>query len=256
MTTPEIARKVKLDEWLAVLVGVAYIVPIVLREYALHALGVPQLPGKYYLQQHAGYLALALLSLRLPACMLLVLAWSFRREGTLREALRPRNWSMLRSLLLATVGVSVLLNALGAWPYSWRWSSNTTADFAGTLIRNGSWAPLLIWLILHVLVTPILEEVVFRFGVLRVVERKTGSAKAGIAVSSLLFGAAHLGYWPVWRTDQQHLVNSVWLTGFSLLLGWLTVKHDGNLTLAIAAHATRNGVELSMLVVSILCCIK
>jgi membrane protease YdiL (CAAX protease family) len=147
--------------------------------------------------------------------------------------------------------VSFALNAVNLWPFTWRWAGDPSAAYIGALVENHSWLAIGIWAGIVAVITPIIEEVVFRFGVLRVVARYTRSPWMGILGSSLLFGVAHLGYWPIWYPDLQHLVNASWLVVFSVLLGWVTLRRQGNITLAIAVHSARNTLELGLLIAAL-----
>jgi membrane protease YdiL (CAAX protease family) len=157
---------------------------------------------------------------------------------------------IMKAICLACI-VSLALNALNLWPFAWRWATDPTADYIRVLLGNGSWLAIGIWAALVAVITPIIEEVAFRFGVLRALARYTRSPWKGVLGSSLLFGITHLGYWPIWHADVQHLVNASWLFAFSVLLGWLTLRRQGNITLAIAVHSTRNALELGLLIAAL-----
>lgn len=147
--------------------------------------------------------------------------------------------------------VSFALNALNLWPFTWRWAGDPSAQYLRALVENHDWLAIAIWAGLVTVITPIIEEVVFRFGILRALARYTRSPWIGILGSSLLFGIAHLGYWPIWQPDRPHLVNASWLVAFSVLLGWLTLRRQGNITPAIVIHSARNALELGLLIVAL-----
>jgi membrane protease YdiL (CAAX protease family) len=100
------------------------------------------------------------------------------------------------------------------------------------------------WLLLGVVVGPFIEELVFRFGVLQTVRKRTGSGAKAVIVSSTAFAVGHFGYLP---PDEAHLVNSGWLFFASLLLGQVTLRRNGRVTLSVTAHMARNALEVLLL---------
>jgi membrane protease YdiL (CAAX protease family) len=239
----------RLEERVAVLAGVLYLLPLFWREHILHALGISYTWSPPHLAETLRLQVLALAMLRLPAfaCVLWLALrpgggalWRSLRPATLRETVRGIGLTLL---------LSVALNALNLWPFSWRWHEDTAATYLGAFLTVNDWLLIAIWAALFIVVTPVVEESVFRFGILRSLLRHTRSTRAAVLGSSLLFGLAHLGYLPL--PDLQHAVNACWLFLFSLLLGWLTIQRAGNISIALIAHAARNAVELTLLLVAI-----
>ncbi len=99
--------------------------------------------------------------------------------------------------------------------------------------RAHSGGIVLLFLVVAVL-TPICEELFFRGFLLRGLERRVGTARA-IALSSVLFGAAHLEF-----------IQFPALALFGLLAAVLTVRTD-RLGAAVAAHMAFNATALIQL---------
>ncbi len=226
-----------------------YLGAVVFRDYLLvRCLGIPStLTSEYFAQSASTYFGANVL-LRLPALLVIGLLLVQRRAGDgLRRALRPSKRDPLVGTVATVLVLSFLLNGLGLWPFSWRWPSDSTARIAHEVVSAGAWVALGWWIVLAAIATPIIEEIIFRYWLLKAVARTTRSARLAIGVSSLLFGVAHLGYWPIWHPDVQHLTNAAWLFAGSVALGHLTVRADGRLGVALAAHMTRNGCEVAVL---------
>ena len=240
------------SENVALAAGMLYVGAIFFQEPILtHALGVPRVVSADYLLEHSAWHASALVLVRIPSLLVLVWATLWLQDRDLRRSLRPVRLHWLGGVVAATVLCSALLNALDVWPFMWRWAGDTSAEYARILVGSGRWLTLGIWAALGIVVAPFVEEAVFRFGILRLILRHTHSAWLAILGSSLLFALGHLGYWPIGRSDLQHLVNSAWLFAFSLLLGWLTICGRGNIMAAVAVHSARNALELGLLLVAL-----
>jgi membrane protease YdiL (CAAX protease family) len=95
------------------------------------------------------------------------------------------------------------------------------------------------------IVNPLIEEVVFRFGVLSVIRDRTGSDAAAVAGSALLFSAVHFG--PSFQFTPVLAAHGVLLFIFALLLGTITTRRYGRIGMAVAAHVGRNLAEQVLL---------
>lgn len=149
----------------------------------------------------------------------------------------------------ATVLLSLLLAVFRLWPWTWQWPPRAAVNVAAALIAGGQLLGFAIWGAALVIVTPVLEEAVVRFGLLETFKSLTGSSAAGIGGSSLIFAIAHLG--GKWRPDEGHLNNASWLFFASLFVAVLTERRGGKLGFAIAVHAARNLAEFAVLLLSV-----
>jgi hypothetical protein len=185
---------------------------------------------------------LATVGLQLPTVWLIGLAFA-RKRSSLRSSLRLLSAQTVALVLLITLVVSLGLNAFELWPFTWRWRESGVHQFATTLVESGQITTIVLWSFSSMLLRPFIEEAVFRFGVLRVLQALSGSSTVAVAGSALAFGVAHLGS-PFWRPDTPHLLNAFWLFLASVWLGAVTARCSGNLVASITAHVTRNSLEL------------
>jgi len=161
-------------------------------------------------------------------------------HGVLAGQLLPV-WPLLWRTFLITLFVSVLLDVTTFWPFSWR--GQTSTIWYQVLLDTRQYGGLLSFAVTTSFIIPLIEECVFRFTLLRLIANISGATWVGIVVSSILFGVGHLGRIDFWRADSIHLLNATWLTVFSICLGWIAVFRR-NLTVPIAAHVSRNVLEL------------
>lgn len=101
--------------------------------------------------------------------------------------LRTRSFAI--TVLLAAA-LALVLNATDIWPFAWRWQYDSNVGLVQALLTSAHTAALVYWLLLYSVGVPILEEVVFRFGLLRTVEHLTGSAPAAGVRGSRLRNAS------------------------------------------------------------------
>jgi membrane protease YdiL (CAAX protease family) len=101
------------------------------------------------------------------------------------------------------------------------------------------------------IVTPLIEEVIVRFGLLRAILQHTSSGKTAVMTTSVLFALAHVGL-PTWPPAIPYFSNAAWLFLASLLVGHLTVRSAGNITIALTAHLSRNALEFCLLLAAAL----
>lgn len=131
------------------------------------------------------------------------------------------------------------------------WAFNAAATVIFTLVADGepptntdlvdsattSTAALIALFIAVGLVTPVVEELVFRGFVLRAIGKRYG-APIAIAGSSIPFGMMHFqGGW-----------GGLWIIGllsvYGAILALLTVRNDGRLGAAIICHAINNSIAV------------
>lgn len=229
---------------LVLLAGALYVAAIFGRDWVLRAFGIPSEVSSDYLW-HSGTLhVVANFALRAPALLVIGIIWFRRPSSRLRASLSIESAQTMAWTVAVTVAVTFLLNLFGFWPFTWRWASDQTRLYLGALVASAQWFALLVWVLTAVIVGPLIEELVFRFGVLQAVRDWTGSSAKAVIVSSAVFALGHLGYLP---PDFAHLVNAAWLFAASLVLGSITLRLRGWLGVSLAAHAARNSLEVSLL---------
>ena len=183
-------------------------------------------------------------------CLVLVGSWALLHpDGALFQALRPG--SVRRSLKVAawSVVLFICLAGLHLWPWTWQWPPNTALIVAKSLETGGQYIALLYWYLSNCLIVPVVEEVGFRFGVVRTIVGIGGSPALAIAASAILFGVAHLG--GTLHPDRAHLVNSAWMLVFGGVTAAMFVRNSWELDTPIAAHVCRNTVEFVALLHSL-----
>lgn len=163
---------------------------------------------------------------------------------------RRTNLRTLVVVLVFTTVISLLLNALSLWPFTWRWGNSGVAQYMGLLVEQKRTAAIILWALNGTLLVPIIEETIFRFWLLRLLTRWSNSPLFAIGASSLLFALLHLGN-PFALPDRFHLTNAAWLFSFSLLAGHMTVRSKGSIGPALAMHCGRNTLELATLAFSV-----
>ena len=183
--------------------------------------------------------------------LLLRLVASNSRWTQLRDALTvpPGRRFGIASLFVLLLFFSTIADAVGIWQFAWR-TNRSAILFARALLEANSVAAILLWSIIHGLLTPVLEEVQFRFGLLRVALATSGSRTVAVVVTAVLFGALHLGY-PFWRPSVITGLRAVAALIVGIGLGALTLASRGRLWPAVVVHAARNLSEVGWLLVSL-----
>jgi membrane protease YdiL (CAAX protease family) len=224
--------------------GALYLSAILLRDWILRVFGIPSEVSADYLQHFGRLHVAASLALRLPALAVIGIVWARYPNSRLRASLAMESAGVLTRTVALTVVISFVLNLFGAWPFMWRWASDPTRSYIGVLVTSAQWSAVLLWVLTAVFVGPLIEELVFRFGVLQAVRDWTGSSAKAVTISSTIFALGHLGYLP---PDFPHVVNATWLFAASMVLGSITLRLAGRLGVSLAAHAARNTLEVSLL---------
>jgi len=161
--------------------------------------------------------------------------------------LKPEPALFVIACFLTIALAKLILNNVGYWPFTWRLPEDNARSFAATLITVGRWNALILWIVFFCLVVPCFEEIIFRYAVLQALVRRT-TTPMGVLLSSLLFGAAHLGFVPPSRWQ---VADVFWLSSFGLLLALITVRRSGNIALAIVAHVALNTSTAVVLLLTI-----
>lgn len=169
-----------------------------------------------------------------------------RPSSPLRSAMRGIN-VRLAAVLVAAASISVLLNLLSLWPFTWTSPANSTPIHVANLWGHHHWFGLGLLAIRTVVFVPFVEEVIFRFALLRMVARRTNSVHAGIYFSAALFAILHISP----TGDLVAFLNGIWLFIFSVIFGYIAAGPQGSILPGLVAHIGRNGTELVALLFAI-----
>jgi membrane protease YdiL (CAAX protease family) len=239
------SQRLDADIRLVLGVGLVYIAFINLREWLIQSVAGYPLPlTSDYVAQHGTPIMLARFALELSILILLAAIWGRAPKGALRAALRSDTAATTAGVATATAIVLFVLNNLDIWPFTWRWEGDSARPFVFALVEGGQHIGVLLWCTIVAVVIPLVEEVLFRFGVLRWASRWLGSNAAGVVLSSLLFGAIHTGPLP---PNRAHLTQALGSFGFAVVLSIMTVRNNGRIASAVAAHITKNSLEVATL---------
>lgn len=232
--------------------GVLYLLLVFWQEYIFHwSFGLPStIPANRFPEFAATY-QLGLTAFVLPVFAIILVSFFRSTNGPLRAALKLGGLAPAFGMAVGVVLLSLLLNNTSLWPFTWRSPDNAIVSHVAALFVHGHWLAISILAVRLVILTPVIEEVFFRFGLLQGIYNSTGSRVAAITISSLAFGIAHLGHWPFWQSGRMVLVNAFWLLTFSVAIGHITLKRKGRIITALVAHGTRNAVELGTLLYAI-----
>jgi membrane protease YdiL (CAAX protease family) len=129
--------------------------------------------------------------------------------------------------------IDFILIGIFSFLYFWLFGEPSVNTDIGTTWGSSSIEVILLFLSVAIL-TPIVEELMFRGYVLDSIQRMHGD-KVAILVSALLFGLIHL--WPPF------LIGSAFIGG--LIYGWLRIK-TGSLLTPIACHMMWNTMALAV----------
>jgi membrane protease YdiL (CAAX protease family) len=181
--------------------------------------------------------------------ILLLAVEALRPRSLLRQSFTIRSRSFAYGFIVALVA-SVILNWTNTWPFTWRWASSTTGAYAQLLLHRHQAPAMVVWAVTSIAILPVLEEAIFRVGLLRVLSHSTRSSRFAIVASSLVFGAAHLGS-PFWAPDVALFVNAFWVFVGALIIADTTVRDAWNVSIALGSHVARNAIEFTLLLLAV-----
>lgn len=118
------------------------------------------------------------------------------------------------NLVMSSV-ITLIPQSITSGQYSTLMNVATTGNPAIVLFATG-------------ILTPVIEEFIFRYGIIGIYLKKNENIKKAIIISALLFGIAHL-----------NLVQSTYAFIIGLILGWVYVKFE-NLLPCILIHVAIN----------------
>lgn len=136
-----------------------------------------------------------------------------KKQAPIKSIKRAEVWELLSFGIFLNVFISLVVSLFPSGNYDSLMNTVMQAPFVVTLLITG-------------VATPVLEEFVFRYAIIRFNQDK--GMKAAIFISALLFGVAHM-----------NLVQSTYAFFLGLILGWLYVK-EGNLLPSIILHIAIN----------------
>ncbi len=246
------------------LVGAAWLIAVIFDQYTVRFLAGPPTASLDTLKAHGASMTLALSATRLFGLVLVLLLIRLKSNTELRASLRPEPsqdhaiqipkrrapflrtdahrlplFARLTAVFVITAICSILLNNFDVYPFPWRWQYDQSVWFVRAYAETGHGLALVFFLLVSAVASPIIEEVFFRFGLLRAIRAWSGSSIVAVLGSALVFGAAHLGY-PFWRPTVGDIRNACGAAGLGLVLGTVVVRSNGRLTDAIAIHSANN----------------
>jgi membrane protease YdiL (CAAX protease family) len=258
-------------------VGAVWLIAVVFDQYTVRFLAGPPTASLVTLKAHGASITLALTATRLFGLALVLLLIRVKSNVELRASLRPKasqdhaiqipkrrvpSWradahrsppfGWLAAIFVITAICSTLLNNFDVYPFPWRWQYDQSVGFVRAYAETGHALALVFLLLVSAVASPIIEEVIFRFGLLRAIRAWSGSSIVAVLGTALVFGAAHLGY-PFWRPTVGDIHNACGAAGLGLVLGTVVVRSNGRLTGAIAIHSANNffvGVMLAFTALS------
>ena len=135
--------------------------------------------------------------------------------------------------------------ATGIWPWAWDVPESQSAALATQLVGNDLYVPIVFYLLVSAVCIPVVEEFIFRFGLTNYLYRKSSSAFFAITISSVLFGAMHVGNVAAMTAGAiQPFIGATLLGGIT---SFCTLRDGGRIGRAIIWHGLRNGVEAAVL---------
>ena len=230
-----------LERAIGLLTTIAFLLTTLFREYLLvEVFRVPPSPtGDFFLKAAPTYFEADLILKAVPVTIILcgMIDRTFRRS--LIRRLECVSVGKIVKTVAVVVCVTWLLNAAGVWPFSWRSFKDSGVPIAYMSLVGGHTGALALWGITLVVITPFLEETIFRNWLLRAVASWTGSGTCAVIVTSFLFALGHLGGG---RLNHDRLVHAAWLFVASCLLASITMRRAGCYAIPLTAHATYNAL--------------
>lgn len=231
------------DPEIALLIGLVYILSVWILPQLWERMGIPQLPTPDYLAESGTVHALSLALGGLPATAFLFLYLRFAEAEFMKLQLLGEREVVVGAVFLSSLLLFFLLDKFGVWPFTWRTIGNTSLDYARVLVRTNALIGIGILALSGIAITPILEETIFRFGVIQWTLQRTNSWVLSVVFSALVFAGAH-----AMAFSQHSLRLAVETFAFSTFTGWCVFKRKGRVGIPLALHAAKNTAELVSLI--------
>jgi membrane protease YdiL (CAAX protease family) len=219
------------DSCLALAVGFAYLAAVWFDQYTVQFLLGTVEPDAQFIHDHGDAVVFASTATRLFGLGLVVWLIRSRPNGQLRAALRLESARWLSVAIFLTLVTSALLSGFKQYGGSVVW--------VRALAESGHWQALVVWVMVSAGASPLIEEVIFRFGLLQSLRRWSCSLALSVVLSAVVFGAFHLGYAP-WRAAPVAIRTAISTGVFGLVLGTIVARNDGRISGSIAIHSSYN----------------
>lgn len=229
--------------FMVLVAGLLYVLAVWFRPYWQNLLGVPSPMTVAYLREHSSRVSVTWLVLRLPAMACLAVASAKCRELRVAAIDTPR-----LVIFGAAVGgaATFVLGFTQIWPWTWTFPGNPGKIYTYVILEQSQWSHIATLFLMGSFIDPFIEEVMFRFSVLRIALAKTGNAGVAVIVSSIAFAVVHLG--PAFNLTSYIVWHSLWIFILSNILGWMTLRRRGHISVAWAVHGAVNAVNLASLI--------
>jgi len=211
------------DPEIALLIGLVYFLSRFILPLFMEAMGVPQFPTAEYLAERGTIHALSIALTEFPALAFLILYLRFADAEFLKLQLKGESRRGLGAVFLVSLISFVLLDRSGVLPYTWRTGENDSLGYARILVDSRAVLGIVVLGISGFLITPVIEEVIFRFGVIQWTLRRTNAWSLSIGISAVLFGLAHM---VPFSPAKPRLALETF--AFGLLTGWCVFKMSSN----------------------------
>jgi len=226
------------DPEIALLIGLVYFLSMIILPPLMQAMGVPQFPTAEYLADRGTVHALSIAFTGFPALAFLLLYLRFADAEFLKLQLSGENHRVLGAVFLGSLILFVFLDNVGVLPFTWRTMENGSLQYARILVDTRAVLGVVILGVSGVLITPVIEEAVFRFGVIQWTLRRTHAWSVSVGLSAVLFGLAHTT--PFSQHNSRLAAETF---AFGLFTGWCVFKRQGRIGIPIALHAAKNAAE-------------
>src|SRR5581483_3723179 len=200
------------EAYRVLLVGAAYMVAVFFDQYTVRFLAGPPTTSLATLKVHGAKITFALTATRLFGLALVLLLIRVKSNVVLRASLRPEtprdfaiqipkrrtaSWradahgsspfAWLAAVFVITAICSILLDDFDVYPFPWRWQYDQSVEFVRAYAETGHALALVYFLVVSAVASPIIEEVIFRFGLLRAIRAWSGSSIVAVLASALVF---------------------------------------------------------------------
>jgi len=235
----------KRPTWTLVLVPGLYVLGLVGAALVQRQmLGHPSAPDRVV----ATVLWLQLLG-RCPAAVAALALIAWRKPDDLRSRVLDLTLATGMRVVLLTVFVSLVFNASGLWPFLWRWPQFADYSLATHIVKQGAIGLAVLWLVAVGFLTPLVEEISFRFAFIQTVRKAVSTDIRAAFLVGVVFAAAHLVANP---TSRPHLINAAWLLAWSVPVGLVALQRPrGGVGIATLCHGARNITDVAMLLASV-----
>jgi membrane protease YdiL (CAAX protease family) len=169
------------------------------------------------------------------------------RASVFRASLLQADRHAVVLALIAGALGGFVLDALRLWPWVWRYSVESSSAMALALRSGGQWGAILFWLFGWGLLSPLLEEVIFRGSILQAAMRWL-PAQGAIALSAVAFGLLHIGM--TLDPSGAAIRNALFAVLFGIIAASVTLRRGGRLDAAIALHVGHATAGLVSLLVA------